>query len=205
MAERLKPTYFENQKQAASILGFQEYDLKEWKAAGCPAFRHGRIYHAELLEWVEKYRPNARRRGRRPGDAPEAPNREYAIGRAMLGLADCANFGVLTADQYFELGKTIVEAAGNEEVRQIFTDAIYGRLRSEYSELLEAFNAHPKMTYWIIRERLMTPEEKAELPVELPAAPRNHPQRRKSRTPAKSQIGNTFPTHGLIDKSAANF
>lgn len=181
MAERLKPTYFENQKQAASILGFEEYDLKAWKAAGCPAFCHGRIYHAELLDWVEKYRPNARRRVRRSGDAPEAPNREYAIGRAMLGLAECANFGVLTDDQYFELGKTVVEAAGNEEVRQIFTDLIYGRLRSEHSELLDAFNAHPKMTYWIIRQRLMTPEEKAELPAELSAGPRNHSQRRKSR------------------------
>src|SRR5439155_132541 len=156
-------------------------DLKEWKAAGCPAFRHGRIYHAELLDWVEKYRPNARRRGRSSGDAREAPNREYAIGRAMLGLAECVNFGVLTADQHFELGKTIVEAASNEEIRQIFTDTIYGRLRGEYSELLDAFNAHPKMTYWIIRERLMTVEEKAELPAELPAL-HNHPQRRKSRT-----------------------
>ena len=91
------------------------------------------------------------------------------------------NYNLGKEEEYFELGKTVVEAAGNEEVRQIFTDLIYGRLRSEHSELLDAFNAHPKMTYWIIRQRLMTPEEKAELPAELSAGSRNHSQRRKSR------------------------
>lgn len=102
------------------------------------------------------------------GGPPPAPNREYAVARAMLGLAECANFGVLTDDQYFKLGKTIVEAAGNGELRQIFTDGINDLLRSKYSELPAAFTAHPEMTYWIIREELMTPEEKLELPAELP-------------------------------------
>jgi hypothetical protein len=51
--EKLKPVYFESQKQCAAMLGIPEYKLKEWKAAGCPAFRYSRVYHADLLEWIK--------------------------------------------------------------------------------------------------------------------------------------------------------
>ena len=61
MKSRLKPVYFENQKQCAAALGLDEYELKQWKAENCPAFRYGRIYHAELLEWLKNHKPHARR------------------------------------------------------------------------------------------------------------------------------------------------
>jgi hypothetical protein len=37
----------------------------------------------------------------------------------MMGLAECANLGLLTDDQHFEFGKTIVEAA-QETCNKIF-------------------------------------------------------------------------------------
>jgi hypothetical protein len=54
MKKRLKPIYFENQKQCATALGLDVRELKEWKAENCPAFRYGRIHHADLLDWIEK-------------------------------------------------------------------------------------------------------------------------------------------------------
>jgi hypothetical protein len=51
---KLKPVYFESQKQCSAMLGIPEYKLKEWKAQGAPCFRYSRIYHAELLEWIKK-------------------------------------------------------------------------------------------------------------------------------------------------------
>jgi hypothetical protein len=54
MIKRLKPVYFENQKQCATALGLDVRELREWKAENCPAFRYGRIYHADLLDWIEK-------------------------------------------------------------------------------------------------------------------------------------------------------
>ena len=52
MKKRLNPVYFENQKQCATALGLDLRELKEWKAENCPAFRYGRIYHADLLDWI---------------------------------------------------------------------------------------------------------------------------------------------------------
>jgi hypothetical protein len=62
---RSLPRYFENQKQAASILGVEDRDLKKWKAVGCPAFRQDRIYRAELLAWIEE---NGKRASLEPRD-----------------------------------------------------------------------------------------------------------------------------------------
>jgi hypothetical protein len=50
----LKPTYFESIKQCSAMMGIPEHKLKEWKAAGCPAFRYSRVYRADLLEWIKK-------------------------------------------------------------------------------------------------------------------------------------------------------
>jgi hypothetical protein len=50
----LKPTYFESIRQCSAMLGIPEYKLKEWKAAGCPAFRYSRVYHTDLLGWMKK-------------------------------------------------------------------------------------------------------------------------------------------------------
>jgi hypothetical protein len=64
MKKRLKPVYFENQKQCAIALGLDVRELREWKAENCPAFRYGRIYHAELLDWIKKKKEAARRANR---------------------------------------------------------------------------------------------------------------------------------------------
>jgi phage terminase Nu1 subunit (DNA packaging protein) len=57
---RLKPVYFENQKQCAAALSLDVRQLKEWKTEGCPAFRFSRIYHAELLDWIKKKKKDIR-------------------------------------------------------------------------------------------------------------------------------------------------
>ena len=51
-----KVAYFDTQAQAASVLKLDVYELREAKAAGCPAFRSGRIYAAELLPWLVEWR-----------------------------------------------------------------------------------------------------------------------------------------------------
>jgi hypothetical protein len=35
------------------MLAVPEHKLKEWKAAGCPALRYSRVYHADLLNWIK--------------------------------------------------------------------------------------------------------------------------------------------------------
>jgi phage terminase Nu1 subunit (DNA packaging protein) len=59
-SRRLKPVYWENQKQCAAALSLDVRELKEWKAEGCPAFRYSRIYHAELLDWIKKKKKDIR-------------------------------------------------------------------------------------------------------------------------------------------------
>jgi hypothetical protein len=49
-------TYFDSQAQAAAVLKLDIYELREAKAAGCPAFRSGRVYRDELLAWLAEKR-----------------------------------------------------------------------------------------------------------------------------------------------------
>ena len=51
-----KVAYFDTQAQAASVLKLDVYELREAKAAGCPAFRSGRVYAGELLPWLVEWR-----------------------------------------------------------------------------------------------------------------------------------------------------
>jgi len=51
-----KVAYFDNQAAAAAVLKLDVYELREVKAAGCPAFRSGRIYRDELLPWLVEWR-----------------------------------------------------------------------------------------------------------------------------------------------------
>ena len=111
MKTRLKPVYFENQRQAASLLGLDEYDLKEWKADGCPAFKYGRIYHAELLEWIE-----AKAQKAKPSDGTKG--RRSAIGELMFALAKAYEADAITHEQYFE------QVATNSRVLLLFAPPI---------------------------------------------------------------------------------
>jgi hypothetical protein len=52
--------YFDNQGAAAAVLKLDVYELREAKAAGCPAFRSGRIYRDELLPWLVEWRRRQR-------------------------------------------------------------------------------------------------------------------------------------------------
>ena len=158
-------SYFDSQAAAAAALRIDIYKLRDAKREGCPAFRSGRVYRDELLAWFDDKK---RLRREKLAKRDQTKERLRLAANAMIAITECANADLVTDDQFFQFGKTIVEAAGNEEFREIFTDMIYGRLRSKYSDLPPAFAAHPEITYWIIRERLMSAEEKAELPAELP-------------------------------------
>jgi len=81
MKTRLKPVYWENQKQCAAALGLDVRELKEWKADNCPAFRFSRIYHAELLDWIAK-KSVATRRGFQPSGKLERAAPVCLFGRA---------------------------------------------------------------------------------------------------------------------------
>src|SRR5262249_22665026 len=70
MKTRLKPVYWENQKQCAAALGLDVCELREWKAENCPAFRFSRIYHAELLDWIAKKKKDALRQSAEKQQAP---------------------------------------------------------------------------------------------------------------------------------------
>jgi hypothetical protein len=48
--------YFDNQAAAAAVLKLDVYELREAKAAGCPAFRSGRVYPDVLLPWLAEWR-----------------------------------------------------------------------------------------------------------------------------------------------------
>lgn len=41
-----------NTKQAADILGWPEAFIKQCRKAGCPAFKHSRVYVGELVTWI---------------------------------------------------------------------------------------------------------------------------------------------------------
>ena len=49
-----KSLFFDNQKQAASVLGISIDLLRDWKGEGCTAFRSGRIYREELEIWMRE-------------------------------------------------------------------------------------------------------------------------------------------------------
>lgn len=46
------PPYFDSQAQAAAMLGISIYEVKAAKAAGCLAFRGGRIRTKEFRAWL---------------------------------------------------------------------------------------------------------------------------------------------------------
>jgi hypothetical protein len=50
---RKPPAYYDSQGAAAAALNIDIYVLREAKAEGCPAFRSGRVYWKELLDWLE--------------------------------------------------------------------------------------------------------------------------------------------------------
>jgi hypothetical protein len=134
MKTRLKPVYFENQKQCAAALGLDEYELKEWKAENCSAFRYGRIYHAELLEWLENHKharrkpPVAQTFSLEPAKTGnERMDRVLDVCQTIVALTNCANRELITDGRYLEIGTEIMRSITDEikewpEGKSIVTD-----------------------------------------------------------------------------------
>jgi hypothetical protein len=101
--------YFDSQASAAAALKIDISELRKAKREGCPAFPSGRVYRAELLSWLEDKRLEAIESV--DADEVEPEESQAIVKRTILDISECANFGLLTAEQYFDLCLTIVEAA----------------------------------------------------------------------------------------------
>ncbi len=66
----------------------------------------------------------------------------------------CANLGVLTPEQSFDFCRTIVEAASDPELREVFRQALCDWLEFNFSEIAEAKapKAHPQIMSWLTSE-----------------------------------------------------
>jgi hypothetical protein len=108
-------TYFDSQASAAAILNLDIYELRDAKAAGCPAFRSGRVYRDELLRWLKKHRSSRSKPDAFGFDEPEflGVELDWENRRELLfvlgDFLDCLFAdGVLSAGEYLRLGdKTI--------------------------------------------------------------------------------------------------
>src|SRR5262249_18712143 len=83
-------------------------------------------------------------------DEIEPQESQAIVKRAILAISECANLGALTAEQYFDLCLTIVEANDDPHIRWFFWQTIYNWLRRNFSEVAmsKARKAHPKILMW---------------------------------------------------------
>jgi len=131
-----QPAYFDSQASAAAALKIAIEDLREAKREGCPAFRSGRVYGAELLSWLEERA--LQRTGSEKLNGIRVEKGRSVIAQTIRGLSACANLGVLTPKQYFDFCLTIVEAADDPELREVFRQTILNWLQLNFSEVAEA-------------------------------------------------------------------
>lgn len=144
-----QPAYFDSQASAAAALGINIEELREAKRQGCPAFRSGRVYRDELLSWLQAR--DFKKIGSVKANGAGLEENRFAIAQTIRGLSICANLGVLTPEQYFDIGKTIVDAAKNDpELREVFRQTIVNWLQLNYSKIenAKARKAHPKIMSW---------------------------------------------------------
>ena len=165
------PAYFDSQVQAAAMLNINVYDVKAAKAAGCPAFRGGgRIRSKEFVAWLKKR--NIERERQASEETDEKKNLIRVVGETLMGLDECGNLNLLTAEQHFEFCKTIVEASKNSDVLHFFVQHMFSWLRSKswfgdrtFEQAIWAMlKEHPKITKWVFqtleKERLVDPKYK---------------------------------------------
>jgi len=144
MKTRLKPVYFENQRQCATALGLDEYDLKQWKAENCSASKYGRIYHAELLEWLEAKRSKAQK------VIPASANaRRTAIAEAIIAIASAYEAEAITREQYFDQTTALVEASGDKEILTGLIQNQFDWLSENFPNPADGWKAHPKVMQWL--------------------------------------------------------
>jgi hypothetical protein len=107
--------YFDSQASAAATLSLDIYELRDAKAAGCPAFRSGRVYRDELVRWLKRHRSSRNKPDVFDANGPEYlgvelnwENRRPLL-FLLLEFLDCLFAdGVISAAEYLRLGdKTI--------------------------------------------------------------------------------------------------
>ena len=147
-----QPAYFDSQAAAAAALNIEIDDIREAKREGCPAFRSGRVYGKELLSWLETRALQNNGSTKLNGSGLEKGR--SVIAQTIRGLSVCANLGLLTPQQYFDFCLTIVEAANDPELREVFRQTILNWLQLNFSEVAEAKarEAYPKIMSWFHSE-----------------------------------------------------
>ena len=147
-----QPAYFDSQASAAAALNIDVNEIRDAKREGCPAFRSGRVYHDELLSWLEA--KALQKTGSEKLNGTGLEKGRSVIAQTIRGLSVCANLGVLTPQQYFDFCLTIVDAAGDRELREVFRQTILDWLQRNFSEVAEAKarKAHPKIMSWFQSE-----------------------------------------------------
>jgi hypothetical protein len=147
-----QPAYFDSQASAGAALKVSVDELREAKRQGCPAFRSGRVYRDQLLNWIQER--DLKKTGSVASNGVGLEEGRFAIAQTIRGLSVCANLGVLTPEQYFDFCKTIVDAADDYELREVFRQTIANWLQLNYSEILnaKARKAHPRIMSWFDSE-----------------------------------------------------
>ena len=147
-----QPAYFDSQASAAAALKIDICELREAKREGCPAFRSGRVYGDELLSWLQIR--GLQKTGSVRLNGTGLKEGRSVIAQTIRGLSVCANLGLLTPEQYFDFCLTIVEAADDPELREVFRQTILNWLQLNFSEIAnaKARKAHPKIMSWFRSE-----------------------------------------------------
>jgi hypothetical protein len=147
-----QPAYFDSHAAAAAALNIEIDDIREAKREGCPAFRSGRVYGKELVSWFETRALQNIGSAKLNGIGLEKGR--SLIAQTIRGLSVCANLGLLTPEQYFDFCLTIIEAANDPELREVFRQTILNWLQLNFSEVAEAKarKAYPKIMYWFRSE-----------------------------------------------------
>jgi len=147
-----QPAYFDSQAAAAAALKVEIDEIRDAKREGCTAFRSGRVYGKELLNWLE-------RKALQNSDSEELSGiglekSRSVVAQTIRGLSVCANLGLLTPEQYFDFSLTIVEAADDPELREVFRQTILNWLQLNFSEIADARarKEHPKIMSWFRSE-----------------------------------------------------
>ena len=146
--------YFDSQAAAAAALGIDIDELRNAKRRGCPAFRSGRVYGDELLRWREAEQLG--KIGSAASNGAGTKNARAVIAQTIRVISDCADLGILTADQCFDLCITIVEAVADPEIRELFREMIFSWLQRDFSEIAfaKARKAHPRIMSWFDSETI---------------------------------------------------
>jgi hypothetical protein len=150
-----QPAYFDSQASAAAALGIDIDKIRQAKAAGCPAFRSGRVYRDDLLAWFEE----KRRLPAAESNRDSRIDRTMPVAQAIVALTDCANLGMITDDQYFEIGTEILRSITDEikdwsQGKPLIDDWVEKLLQylvGNFKDLEAAHKAHPKLIGWLCR------------------------------------------------------